>query len=77
MDEKKEKKHYSYAGPVMVFDRVVATDFQADTWASSPGKARCNICYQFRRKANVADHLPVKLIAEIRQSSSHNTINNF
>ncbi len=66
MESKKEKQRYRYAGPVMLFDSVVATDFKAETWAISPGKARCNICYQFRKKANIADHLPVILAAEIQ-----------
>lgn len=69
MESRKEKQCYSYRGPVMIFDNVVATDFKAETWATSPGKARCNICYQFRKRANVADHLPVKLTAEIKRKT--------
>ena len=64
MESGKEKYRYRYDGPVMVFDSVVSNGFHAETWAVSPGKAKCNICHQFRKKANIADHLPVKLTAE-------------
>lgn len=74
MEPKKEKQRYRYAGPVMLFDNVVATNFKAETWATSPGKARCNICYQFRKKANIANHLPVKLAAEIQRVPSFPTL---
>lgn len=57
----KEKKPFHYEGCVMIYDRVVAHYFKADTWAVSKEKARNNIAYQFRKVGNVANHIPVKL----------------
>lgn len=61
---KEEKRLYRYEGAVLIFDRVVAHNYHAQTRASSTAKARSNIAYQFRRKANIADHIPVKLTGE-------------
>lgn len=58
---KDERRLYQYEGAVLIFDRVVADNYKAQTRASSTAKARSNIAYQFRRKANIADHIPVKL----------------
>jgi hypothetical protein len=58
---KDERRLYQYEGAVLIFDRVVANNYKAQTRASSAAKARSNIAYQFRRKANIADHIPVKL----------------
>ena len=55
---KEERRLYRY------FDRVVAHNYHAQTLASSAAKARSNIAYQYRRKANIADHIPVKLTGE-------------
>jgi hypothetical protein len=70
MNTQKEKQCYRYDGPVMVFDSIVDQAFKAETWAVSPGKAPCNICYQYRKRANIADHLPVKLAADVQEISA-------
>lgn len=59
------KRVYAFTGAVKVYDKLAADVFKAETFASSPGKAKNNIAYQFRRKANIADHVPVTLIGEI------------
>ena len=61
---KEERRLYRYEGAVLIFDRVVAHNYHAQTLASSAAKARNNIAYQYRRKANIADHIPVKLTGE-------------
>ena len=61
---KEERRLYRYEGAVLIFDRVVAHNYHAQTLASSVAKARSNIAYQYRRKANIADHIPVKLTGE-------------
>ncbi|MDR3050712.1 MAG: hypothetical protein LBU67_03210 [Oscillospiraceae bacterium] len=43
------KSKYNYEGTVMEFDRVIATRWQASTWAVSPEKAKTNLAYQFKR----------------------------
>ena len=64
----KAKKLYQYEGAVLIFDRVVANKFTAQTMAISKQKARSNIAWQFRKAGNVADHIPVTLTGEIRES---------
>lgn len=41
-------KLYSYDGPVLEFDRIVANHWKASTRAESEKKARCNLAYQFK-----------------------------
>lgn len=41
-------KLYSYDGPVLEFDRIVANHWTASTRAESEEKARCNLAYQFK-----------------------------
>ena len=40
---------YSYDGPVLEFDRIIANRWQAQTYAVSEAKARTNFAFQFRR----------------------------
>ena len=61
---KEDRRLYTYEGAVIVFDRVVAHNYRAQTTAASPAKARSNIAYQYRKKANIADHIPVRLTGE-------------
>ena len=61
---KEERRLYEYKGAVLVFDREAAHCYHAQTLAGSAAKARSNIAYQFRRAANIADHIPVKLVGE-------------
>lgn len=66
MDQhRSEAKLYHYEGGVMVFDRVAAHYFKADTKAVSIEKARANIKYQFRRKGNLANRTPVTLVGKL------------
>lgn len=39
---------YSYDGPVLEFDRIVANHWKGSTRAESEKKARCNLAYQFK-----------------------------
>ncbi len=65
MYQTKEKRRlYEYQGAVLIFDRVAAHNYHAQTMAASAAKARSNIAYQFRKSANIADHIPVKLLGE-------------
>lgn len=43
-------KLYSYDGPVLEFDRIIATHWKASTYAATEKKARCNLAYQFKRQ---------------------------
>lgn len=39
---------FSYNGPVCEFDRFIE-NWQGETWASSPAKAKCNLAYQYKK----------------------------
>lgn len=43
-------KLYSYNGPVLEFDRIIAEHWSASTRAKSEKKARSNLAYQFKMK---------------------------
>lgn len=61
---REEKRLYEYEGAVLIFDRVAASNYRAQTRAASTAKAKSNITYQYKKAANVADHIPVKLTGE-------------
>lgn len=42
-------KLYSYDGPVLEFDRIIANHWKASTYAESEKKARCNLAYKFKK----------------------------
>lgn len=41
-------KLYSYDGPVLEFNKIVANHWKASTRAESEKKARCNLAHQFK-----------------------------
>lgn len=43
-------KLYSYNGPVLEFDKIIAEHWSASTRAESEKKARSNLAYQFKMK---------------------------
>lgn len=47
-----EVKRYSYKGPVLEFDRIVAHMWTAETSATSKRKAKSNLAYRFKRETN-------------------------
>ena len=59
---------YSYDGPVLEFDKIIANRWQGQTYAVSEAKARTNLAYQFKRdygrvpRSKIA--LPGKIVAE-------------
>ncbi len=59
------KKLYSYDGPVMLFDKLIADHWKGQTVASSEKDAKNNLAYQFKmqtnRTANTKISLPGKL----------------
>ena len=59
---------YSYEGPVLEFDKIVAGCWKAQTHAVSEAKARTNMAFQFKRETGRVPRtkitLPGKIIAE-------------
>lgn len=57
---------YLYEGPVMEFDRCIASKWKGQTRATSEKKARSNLAYQYKknnnRVANTKITLPGKII---------------
>ena len=59
---------YSYDGPVLEFDRIVANHWRGQTYAASEAKARSNLAFQFKRDTGRVPRskitLPGKIVAE-------------
>ena len=57
---------YSYKGPVLEFDKIIANNWEGSTVAVSEKKARCNLAYQFKtetgRTARTKITLPGKIV---------------
>ena len=56
---------YSYDGPVMEFERIVATRWIGTTYAVSPSKARSNLAFQFKKQNNRLASAKITLPGEI------------
>lgn len=59
---------YSYDGPVLEFDRIVANHWQGQTYAVSEAKARANLAFQFKKDTGRVPRskitLPGKIVVE-------------
>lgn len=59
---------YTYAGPVLEFDKIVTNCWRGQTYAVSEAKARSNLAYQFKRENGKVPRskitLPGKIVAE-------------
>ena len=59
---------YSYAGPVLEFDKIVTNCWHGQTYAVSEAKARNNLAYQFKKEHGKVPRskitLPGKIIVE-------------
>jgi hypothetical protein len=66
--EDKKMYLYSYNGPVLEFDRIVANNWQSQTYAVSEAKAYANLAFQFKRDTGRVPRtkitLPGKVISE-------------
>lgn len=56
---------YAYDGPVMIFERCVASHWKAETAAPSKGKAKSNLEYQAKKACNLYPGAKVSLPGEI------------
>ena len=43
-------KQYTYEGPILEFERIVANRWVGTTFAESEKKARCNLAYQYKKQ---------------------------
>ena len=57
---------YSYAGPVTMFDRCIASIWKGETYASSEKKAKSNLIFQYKKQNGLIPaskvSLPGKLV---------------
>lgn len=56
---------YSYNGPVLEFDKVVANCWQSQTYAVSEAKARANLVYQFKKETGKVPRTKITLPGKI------------
>ena len=54
-------KKYTYKGAVYAFNKLVATHWEASTWAVSEAKAAANLKHRFRKQVRIANHTPIVL----------------
>ena len=61
-------KLYTYNGPVLEFDKIIANHWHGETYAVSEAKARTNLAYQFKKETGRVPRskisLPGKIILE-------------
>lgn len=58
---------YSYEGPVMEFDRIIANNWSGATYAPSEKKARSNLIYQFKKNYNKVPSAKITLPGKIER----------
>lgn len=56
---------YSYDGPVMEFERIIANHWKASTRAESEKKARNNLAFQYKKQYGKAPHSKITLPGKI------------
>lgn len=57
---------YSYDGPVLEFERIVANRWEAQTYAISEAKARTNLAFQFKRETGRVPRSRITLPGKIK-----------
>lgn len=59
---------YSYDGPVLEFDKIIANHWTGQTYAPTEARARTNLAYQFKRETGRVPRskitLPGKIVVE-------------
>lgn len=56
---------YAYNGPVMIFDRCVASNWKGETAAPSISKAKSNLEYQAKKACNLQPGVRVTLPGKV------------
>ena len=63
------KYKYTYSGQVTSFDKILANNWKATTYAVSEAKARSNFKYQFKTNFNMLPGTKVDLPGKIELAS--------
>lgn len=56
---------YVYEGPVLEFERPIANNWKASTYAPSESKARSNLAYRFKKSNNRVPNAKITLPGKI------------
>ena len=59
---------YSYDGPVMEFDRLIANRWHGETMAVSEEKARSNLAYQYKKSHGRSATSKITLPGKIKEA---------
>lgn len=60
-----EYHKYIYKGPVYMFDRLIADQWEAETMAKSERKAKTNVTYQFKKDNHILPGTKISLPGKI------------
>lgn len=60
---------YTYDGPVLEFDRMVAIRWKGETVAPSAKKAKSNLAYQYKKQNNRLPNVKVTLPDDVKKIS--------
>lgn len=63
-------KKYSYNGPVMLFNKLIMSNFVAETMAESENKARSNFKYQYKKAHNLTAGARIELPGQITETEA-------
>lgn len=56
---------YSYDGPVLEFEKIITNRWQAQTYATSEAKARCNLSFRFKKENGKVPQTKITLPGKI------------
>lgn len=45
-----DKKRYTYAGPVRMYDKIIDHNYRGETMASTPQKALSNLSWRYKKE---------------------------
>ena len=62
---------YSYSGPVMNFDRVMADNWKGETVAPSEKKALSNLAFQFKKQNGLEAGASIKLTGKLKKEEAY------
>ena len=59
-------KRYSYNGPILEFNRIIANNWYGETVASTEARARTNLAHQFKMETGRAPISKITLPGKIK-----------
>lgn len=56
---------YSYTGPVCEFGNIVSNNWSGETMATSPAKAKSNLCFRYKKMTGRTNDTKISLPGQI------------